>query len=115
MLASLQEFVAAFPLNNLLQEGLRNEDKPVQAAEQFGRCLEYCSQLATLDKNLVAKTGGSWIVWRQAMADRIADLKKAQWRAADPRLTAKVDNLWELAVAAAVQSADQMSRDGSGY
>ena len=111
VLANLQEFVTKFPLNNLLQEGLHNEDKPVQAAEQFGRCLEYCSQLATLDKNLTAKTGGNWLEWREAMADRITDLKKAQWRTADPILTAKIGDLWKLAVDAAIGAVDQMSHD----
>jgi hypothetical protein len=114
VLANLQEYVALFPLNNLLREGLRNESKPVQAAELFGQCLEYCSQLTALDKNLAAKTGGDWIVWRKALAERITELKKQQWRSADPKLTAKADDLWELAVASAIQACEQISRDGSG-
>lgn len=113
VLTNLEELVTKFPLNNLLQEGLRNDGKPVQAAEQYGRCLEYCSQLATLDKNLTARTGGNWFVWREAMADRITNLKKAQWRTADPILISKIDNLWEIAVAKAIEAADQMARDDS--
>jgi hypothetical protein len=114
VLTNLEELVARFPLNNLFRDGLRNDGDPVKAADQFGQCLEYCSQLATLDKNLTAKTGGSWLVWREAMGDRITDLKKAQWRTADPILTAKIENLWELTVAKAVEAADQMARDDSG-
>ncbi len=111
VMTNLEILAATFPLNNLFQDGLRNEDKPVQAAEGFGRCLEYCSQLATLDKNLAARTGNDWLTWREAMADRIAGLKKEQWRNADPGLTSKVDQVWELAVAAAIKAADQMFRE----
>jgi len=111
VLTNLEVFVAMFPLNNLFQDGLRNEGKPVQAAEGFGRCLEYCSQLAALDPKLSAKTGDSWLDWRNAVADRIAGFKKEQWRNADPGLTSKVDNLWDLSVAAAIQAADQMTRE----
>jgi hypothetical protein len=111
VMTNLEILAATFPLNNLFQDGLRNEENPVQAAEGFGRCLEYCSQLATLDKNLAARTGNDWLTWREAMADRITGLKKEQWRNADPGLISKVDKLWELCVAAAIKAADQMSRE----
>ena len=81
----------------------------MKAADWFGECLEYCSQLAALDKKLASRTGGNWLDWRQATAERVAALKKEQWRNADAALTAKADQLWELSVASAILAADQMS------
>lgn len=109
VLTNLEVFAAMFPLNNLLQNAVSNASDPVKAAEWFGKCLEYCSQLAALDKKLAARTGNNWLDWQQALAERIAALKKEQWRSADPALMAKADQLWELAVASAMQAADQMS------
>ena len=110
VLTNLEVFAALFPLNNLLQDAVNNASDPVKSAEWFGECLEYCSQLAALDKKLAARTGNNWLDWRKALAERIAELEKEQWQKADPALTAKADNLWELAVAAAIQAADQISR-----
>jgi hypothetical protein len=111
VLTNLLVKVAAFPLDNLFDQALHNEGNPVQSGDYFGQCLEYCSQLATLDKKLLAKTGGKWPDWRDAVGDRIASLKQTEWRNADPRLTSKIDHLWELSVAAAIMAADEMSRE----
>ena len=108
-ITNLEVVAALFPLNNLLQEAVNNANDPVKAADWFGECLEYCSQLAALDKKLASRAGGNWLDWRQAAAERIAALKKEQWRNADAALTAKADQLWELSVASAILAADQMS------
>jgi hypothetical protein len=109
VLTNLEVFAALFPLNNLLQNAIDNASDPVKSAEWFGECLEYCSQLAALDKKLAAHTEKNWIDWRQATAERIAALRKEQWSNADPALAAEADHLWELAVASAIQAADQMT------
>jgi hypothetical protein len=109
VLTNLEVFTALFPLNTLLQDAVSDTDNPIKASEWYGECVEYCSQLATLDQKLAARTGKDWIAWRQATAERIAALKKEQWAHADPALAAKVDHIWELAVASAINAADQMS------
>jgi uncharacterized protein YceK len=109
VLTNLEVFAALFPLNNLLDNAVRNASDPIKASEWYGECVEYCSQLAALDKQLAGRTGRNWIDWRQATAERIASIKQDQWLKADPALKAQVDHLWELAVASAIQAADQMS------
>jgi len=111
VLTNLMEIVAVYPLDNLFDQALRNQENPVQSADYFGECLEYCSQLATLDKKLSPKTGGNWADWRGAVGDRIASLKSTEWRNAAPALKSNIDHLWDLSVDTAIKAADQMSRE----
>lgn len=94
---------SSYPVGVLAAEAVRQAKlgRKSEAANSWGLCLEYCSQLYG------GKEDSAWTLQRDRMLSRISDLCGTAWKNCDGEVLKKMSDLWSEAVRSAQEAVAQ--------
>jgi len=93
---------SSYPVESLAAEAVRNAKlgNKYEAANSWGQCLEYCSELVAAEPGGESKDE-SWLAQKERMQSWIGELCRTNWKNCDSEVLKKMADLWSEAVRSA--------------
>jgi len=103
----IMRVVSAYPLRVLVPNAVQQQGAAVQSANAYGRCLEYCSQLALAADAAGRRPAPAWPVLKGRMQDRINEMNAGIWKDEPAPRRKILADIWNISVASALKTIDR--------